>query len=316
MKEGQPFVVSALGTTDTAGGWRANKAAGGMLMAIESGKFIARGLSMPHSPRWYGNKLWVLESGAGTLTEVNPDTGERDLIVELPGFTRGLDFIGQYAVIGLSQVRETAVFAGLPLTERVAERQCGVWIVDIEQRQSVAWVVFTGGVEEIFAVQTLPVRFPNLLETDDPLIRHSYALPDQALTDVAAPDPLQQQLEIATQHHQKQQFDQAIALYRKILQQQPENVNVWFQLGLAHSEQEHWTDAIDSLQQAVRHQPGHAEACNSLGHSYAHLGEYQQAIDSYSQAIASDKKYATAYFNRGLIQLTLGDFKAGWEGYE
>ena len=316
MKDGKPFIVSALGTTDTAGGWRANKAAGGMLMDIATGEYIAQGLSMPHSPRWYRNKLWVLESGAGTLAEVNPNTGERDVIVELPGFTRGLDFVGQYAIIGLSQVRETAVFAGLPLTERVAERQCGVWIVDIEQRQSVAWVVFTGGVQEIFAVQALAARFPSLLETDDPLIRNSYALPDQALTDLAAPDPIQQQLENASQHHQKKQWDKAVPLYRELLQQQPDHVNAWFQLGLAYNEQELWTEAIDSFQHAIAHLSSHAEAYNSLGHAYAHLGDYKQALDSYSKAISTDKKFATAYFNRGLISLMLGDFKAGWDDYE
>ncbi|MGI8738288.1 MAG: TIGR03032 family protein [Gammaproteobacteria bacterium] len=52
MVDGRPKYVTALGATDTAGGWRANKAAGGVLMDIDRNEILLRGLSMPHSPRW------------------------------------------------------------------------------------------------------------------------------------------------------------------------------------------------------------------------------------------------------------------------
>ena len=76
-------------------GWRANKARGGILMDVDSGEVITRGLSMPHSPRWYGGRLWVCESGAGTLGYVDPNTGKYEPIAAVPGFTRGLDFAGR-----------------------------------------------------------------------------------------------------------------------------------------------------------------------------------------------------------------------------
>ena len=116
-----PRYVTALGETDAPAGWRANKARGGILMDVASGEVIARGLSMPHSPRWYGGRLWVCESGAGTLGFVDPDTGPVRAVAAVPGFTRGLDFAGGLAFVGLSQVRETAVFSGIPITERLAE---------------------------------------------------------------------------------------------------------------------------------------------------------------------------------------------------
>ncbi|MCB1575698.1 MAG: TIGR03032 family protein, partial [Xanthomonadales bacterium] len=50
MVEGRPKYVTVLGATDTAGGWRANKASGGLLMDIETNQILLRGLSMPHSP--------------------------------------------------------------------------------------------------------------------------------------------------------------------------------------------------------------------------------------------------------------------------
>ena len=72
MVDGRPKYVTALGETDTPGGWRANKARGGILMDIESNEILLRGLSMPHSPRWYQGKLWLLESGEGSLGSSRP----------------------------------------------------------------------------------------------------------------------------------------------------------------------------------------------------------------------------------------------------
>jgi uncharacterized protein (TIGR03032 family) len=186
--DGRPKYVTALGTSDTAGGWRENKAGGGVLIDIESDEIICRGLSMPHSPRWYQDKLWVLESGNGTLATVDPDSGQLETVAELPGFTRGLDFLGPYAFVGLSQVRESAVFSGISLTERVSERNCGVWVVDIRSGQTVGFLKFEDAVQEVFAVSVLGgMRFPEVLGGNDKHLAISYSLPDEALKEVVQP---------------------------------------------------------------------------------------------------------------------------------
>lgn len=107
-------------------------------------------------------------------------------VIQLPGFTRGLDFYGPLAFIGLSQVRESATFSGLPLIERLGdERACGVWVVNIQTWQTIAFLRFESGVQEIFAVQLLPnSRYPELLEWNSPHMGFSYVLPDEALADV------------------------------------------------------------------------------------------------------------------------------------
>jgi uncharacterized protein (TIGR03032 family) len=112
MVDGRPRYVTALGVTDTPGGWRANKARGGILMDVETSDILLRGLSMPHSPRWYRGKLWILESGEGSLAVVDVERRTWQTVAQLPGFTRGLDFMGPLAFVGLSQVRESAVFRG------------------------------------------------------------------------------------------------------------------------------------------------------------------------------------------------------------
>lgn len=183
--DGKVRYTTALGETNTPGGWRENKRDGGILIDIESNEIIARGLSMPHSPRWYRDQLWLLESGQGTIGRVDLATGKYESIAQLPGFTRGLSFLGPLAIIGLSQVRESAVFSGIPLVERLEERTCGVWVLNIETGETIAFCKFEEGVQEIFAVEFLPgTQFPDLVNHDAELIGNSYVLGDEALEQV------------------------------------------------------------------------------------------------------------------------------------
>jgi uncharacterized protein (TIGR03032 family) len=183
LVNGQVCYVTALGETDVAGGWRGNKKNGGILVEVPSGAILLRGLSMPHSPRWYQGKLWLLESGTGTIGWVDLVAGRYEPIAEVPGFTRGLDFHGNLAFIGLSQVRESAVFSGIPLTERLTERTCGVWVVDLTTGTTMAFLKFEDAVQEIFAVQVLhDARFPDLINDDRKILSDSFVLPDDALS--------------------------------------------------------------------------------------------------------------------------------------
>jgi uncharacterized protein (TIGR03032 family) len=189
MVDGRPRYVTALGETDEPAGWRADKARGGIVMDVASGEVITRGLSMPHSPRWYAGRLWVCESGTGTLGFIDPDTRRYQPIAEAPGFTRGLDFVGGLAFVGLSQVRESAVFSGIPITERLEEEEriCGVCVVDLASGRIVALLRFDTTVQEIFAVTVLPGRrWPELINDDAALLENSFVVPDAALVDVPA----------------------------------------------------------------------------------------------------------------------------------
>jgi uncharacterized protein (TIGR03032 family) len=154
MAGGAPRYVSALAQTDTPNGWRERKGTAGVVVDIASGEVVAGGLAMPHSPRWHDGRLWILESGNGTLATIDPATGHRTTVATLPGFTRGLAFIGRYALVGLSQVRES-VFTGLPVTATATERNAGVWVVDTDTGDTVGLLRFDGVVQEIFDVQVL-----------------------------------------------------------------------------------------------------------------------------------------------------------------
>jgi uncharacterized protein (TIGR03032 family) len=107
----------------------------------------------------------------------------------VPGFTRGVDFAGDLAFVGLSQVRESAVFSGIPITERLAEheRTCGVCAIDLKSGKVFALLRFETSVQEVFAVTVLPGRrYPELINDDDELLENSFVVPDAALADVSA----------------------------------------------------------------------------------------------------------------------------------
>jgi uncharacterized protein (TIGR03032 family) len=177
----QPKYATALGESDKAGGWRADKPHGGCLMDVPSGKVLVRGLSMPHSPRWHNGQLWLLESGTGRLLLVDPTTGRRQTVAELPGFARGLALVGPYAFIGLSKIRETSAMDGVPLAERRAQLKCGIAAVDCRDGRPIAFLEFQTAVEEIFDVQLLPgLRFPEIVGFQKDTADHTFIVPPSA----------------------------------------------------------------------------------------------------------------------------------------
>lgn len=177
MIDNKPKYMTALGRSDTKGGWRENKRDGGILMDVETGDIVFEGLSMPHSPRWYREKLWVLESGEGSLCTLDLEQKKRTTVAQLPGFTRGIDFVGNLAFIGLSKIRDSA-FHGLPIVERLSQPLCGVWIVDIDTGNTVGTVEFVAGVDEIFSVKVLQhSAFPEVRELNDDLFQRFQVIP-------------------------------------------------------------------------------------------------------------------------------------------
>jgi uncharacterized protein (TIGR03032 family) len=183
LRESQIRYVTALGESDRQGGWRDNKRSGGILMDVPSNEIIARGFSMPHSPRWHEGRLWILDSGNGGMGVVDQQTGKYEEVCRMPGFTRGLDFVGPYAFVGLSQVRESAIFSGIAIAElKPEDRSCGMWVVDTRSGTIAGFVKFTNAVQEVFAVQVLPsIRWPDVVTHDAGLVAGAFELGPEAL---------------------------------------------------------------------------------------------------------------------------------------
>ncbi|MFO0897436.1 MAG: TIGR03032 family protein [Pirellulales bacterium] len=174
--DGQIRYVTAFGETDAAEGWRPRKASGGCLIDVPASAVVARGLCMPHSPRVHAGRVWLFESGKGALNVVDLSRGTVEPVCVLPGYARGLAIWHNMALVGLSKIRETATFGGVPIAERRQELVCGVVIVELATGRQTAAFQFLSGVDEIFDVQFLPgARLPALVgphaqEEDGPTV--------------------------------------------------------------------------------------------------------------------------------------------------
>ncbi|WRH67329.1 MAG: TIGR03032 family protein [Planktothrix sp. GU0601_MAG3] len=161
MVEGEAKYVTAVSQSDVVDGWRDRRQNGGVVIDIESNDIIVTGLSMPHSPRWYQDKLWLLNSGKGELGYVDLDTGKFNPIAFCPGYLRGLAFWKNWAIVGLSKPRgDDKTFGGLELdellTKKDAEPRCGMMVIDLNTGTIVHWLRLEGIVTELYDVQIIP----------------------------------------------------------------------------------------------------------------------------------------------------------------
>jgi uncharacterized protein (TIGR03032 family) len=160
MEDGRARYVSAVCRSDVISGWRDRRERGGLIIDLaDDDRLLTEGLSMPHSPRVWNGQLYVLDSGRGYLCQVDRQSGEAERIAFLPGFLRGLSFVGNYAIATLSLPRDRS-FAGLELDDELKTRDgepwCGVQIVDLGTGDVVQWVRLTGGIRELFDVTVIP----------------------------------------------------------------------------------------------------------------------------------------------------------------
>ena len=160
LRDGKPRYATAVSRSDVNDGWRDKRRTSGVVVDVETNEVVCEGLSMPHSPRWYNQNLWLINSGTGFFGRVDLEKGQFEPLVFCPGFARGLSFIGNYAVIGLSDRRKNRTFQDLDLGEnlkaRDAETRCGLLIVDLETFDTPHWVRFEGVVSELYDVSVIP----------------------------------------------------------------------------------------------------------------------------------------------------------------
>jgi uncharacterized protein (TIGR03032 family) len=168
MRDGRAAYVTAVADCDVADGWRDRRQDGGCVVDVASGEIVCRRLSMPHSPRWYRERLWLVNSGSGEFGSVDLATGRFEPIAFCPGYLRGLAFVGDYAVVSLSKPRHVT-FHGLALDERLkdrgAEPQCGLQVIDLRTGAIAHWLRLDGTlVTELYdAVVLADVRQPMAL---------------------------------------------------------------------------------------------------------------------------------------------------------
>lgn len=160
----EPAVVSMVSKSDVSDGWRDRREGGGLLMDVRTNEVLADGLSMPHSPRIhpdFPDRVWMLNAGTGFFGYVDTASTDRSFqeVAFCPGFTRGLSFVGRYALVGLSAARENRTFQGLPLdanlASRDAEPRCAIHVINLDTGATEHWLRIEGVVHELYDVVAL-----------------------------------------------------------------------------------------------------------------------------------------------------------------
>lgn len=165
-QQGEPRYVTACSVSDRAEGWRQHRGDGGVVIDVRSDQVVAEGLSMPHSPRLdadpgSSDRLWLLNSGTGHLGFVDLRSGQFEPVAFCHGYARGLDFVGRYAVAGLSRPRTrsrsfTDLAVNATLQRHAIEPRCGVQVIDLERGTTAEWLTIEGdSVQELYDVVVL-----------------------------------------------------------------------------------------------------------------------------------------------------------------
>jgi len=162
LRDGVARYVTMAAKSDVMGQWREQMHDGGLVIDITNNEVIADGFSMPHSPRWHEGKLWLHNSGMGQFGYLD-NSGKFEPVCFCPGYLRGLDFVGKYAVVGLSRMRaknKEANIRNMPL-EAILEQQklaarCGIYIINLESGNIDHALNIEGDVTELFDVKVLP----------------------------------------------------------------------------------------------------------------------------------------------------------------
>lgn len=307
-REGEPRYVTALGETDEPLGWRKNKANGGILMDITTNEVLARGLSMPHSPRWHDEKLYLLESGKGALSYYDFQQKQVICIATIPGFTRGFDIVGDLAFIGVSKVRESATFSGLEIT-KLPKRVSGIWIVNINTGAIVSFVEFTAGIDEVFAVSILPHAKMEMFDFDSDYSKGNYLINDANIEQIKMPET---EIEIAAPLFEKGndlynegKKEEAIEEYKKALAIQSDYLPATFNMAVALGDLQRYDEALAILQEVMDKDASILEAYDSMGYVYYKKGDFASAAQQYNKILELDGQNAKAKNSLAILERDL-----------
>lgn len=178
LKDGKPAYVTTFSKFNEPAMWRKGDKFDGTLMDVEQNKILLDNLCMPHSPRYYRNKVYYCNSGEGQICCYDPETGQNDILAEVPGFTRGMAFYGPFLIVGLSKVRQSDVTSPAPIANRYSDTCSGIWLFHLDSGKTIATLKFTGNVDQIYDVAVLQgCSFPELIEPGHPRMRNHFCFP-------------------------------------------------------------------------------------------------------------------------------------------
>lgn len=120
---------------------------------------------------------------------------------------------------------------------------------------------------------------------------------------------LEKKIETALALQQNNQIDEAIAIFKAVLHQFPEQPDALHGLGMAFAQQRDFHQTVSYLTKAVKAAPHVAEFHNNLGNAYQAVGKIDEALRHYHEALRLKPTYPQAHNNLGTLLYRLGRFE-------
>lgn len=132
---------------------------------------------------------------------------------------------------------------------------------------------------------------------------------------VSAPSQvsLAQLRQLAIQHQRSGNAEQAIKLYRAILQINPADIGIWSNLGAALRKQKHYQSAVNCYRRALEIKPGDVAALGNLANALKDLHRLDEAIVIHRQVIEQKPTDVQALMNYACALRESGQFAEALE---
>lgn len=180
--EGAPKYATSYSQTDSLEGWK-EQFAEGVLVDIATNRLIATGLSLPNSPRWYRGDLYFLEAGRGALSKIDTKSGAVNKIATVPGVAKGLEFIGPYALVGVSS-DVSDIPSGYPILDAIDSLNCGVIAIDLRTGTLAGSLTFQAQIKQINDIALISDVSNVMIAARTAQTSKAFVLPKSALRDV------------------------------------------------------------------------------------------------------------------------------------
>ncbi|MFZ5775068.1 MAG: tetratricopeptide repeat protein [Thermodesulfobacteriota bacterium] len=123
-----------------------------------------------------------------------------------------------------------------------------------------------------------------------------------------SPQSPAQLMQQANAFHVEGRLDEAIALYRLIIEQEPGASGAWYNLGLALRRRDRLTEAIEALRRALSCSQERPEFHLELGKTLLQNNQAHEAVLAFQAAATLNPDLLEAYYFLGLIARTQGEY--------
>ena len=121
--------------------------------------------------------------------------------------------------------------------------------------------------------------------------------------------------ETATSLMQQNNYEEALPVLSKIIENEDANWNVHFMVGQCHRFQKDFQEAVNHLKIASKLKPEETDVLHALGIAYQLNNQLKEAVQALSRALESNPHNIPSMNSLGLTYRILGDLQSALEWY-